>query len=212
MCDYNDVASLEAAAHAAGDDLAAIFAAPLKHDAFVEQAQPSEAYARRAREICDATGALLVMDDVRAGLRIARDCSLVGHRRHDLSTWGKCFANGHPISALLGSDKARKAAAKLLRHRLLLVRRRPHGRGPGRPQACARPTTSNASPPWARHRAPAFRTRRRPWPRPSPERPGDHAPLPLRRRSRPARGFCFGGEMLKRGVCPPGTTCSSARP
>jgi glutamate-1-semialdehyde 2,1-aminomutase len=114
MCDYNDVASLEAAAEVAGDDLAAIFAAPLKHDAFVDQAEPSLAYARRARQICDATGALLVVDDVRAGLRIARDCSWskIGVAP-DLSTWGKCIANGHPISALLGADKARRAAGKL---------------------------------------------------------------------------------------------------
>ena len=114
MCDYNDVASLEAAAAVAGDDLAAIFAAPLKHDAFVDQAQPSLAYARKAREICDATGALLVVDDVRAGLRIARDCSWskIGVAP-DLSTWGKCIANGHPISALLGADVARRAARRL---------------------------------------------------------------------------------------------------
>ncbi|MEO8927076.1 MAG: aminotransferase class III-fold pyridoxal phosphate-dependent enzyme [Caulobacteraceae bacterium] len=114
MCDYNDVATLEAAAAAAGDDLAAIFAAPLKHDAFVDQALPAAAYARRAREICDATRALLVVDDVRAGFRIARDCSwsMVGVAP-DLSTWGKCIANGHPISALLGADKARRAAASV---------------------------------------------------------------------------------------------------
>ena len=99
---------------AAGDDLAAVFAAPIKHDAFVDQVAPDPAYARRARELCDQTGALLVVDDVRAGLRIARDCSwsVVGVQP-DLSTWGKCFANGHPISALLGSDKARKAAASI---------------------------------------------------------------------------------------------------
>jgi glutamate-1-semialdehyde 2,1-aminomutase len=113
-CDYNDVASLEEAAAQAGDDLAAIFAAPLKHDAFIDQALPDPAYARRAREICDATGALLVVDDVRAGFRIARDCSwsAVGVQP-DLSSWGKCIANGHPISALLGSDKARKAAGRI---------------------------------------------------------------------------------------------------
>ncbi|HXV00261.1 MAG TPA: aminotransferase class III-fold pyridoxal phosphate-dependent enzyme [Caulobacteraceae bacterium] len=113
-CDYNDVASLEAAAEAAGDDLAAIFAAPLKHDAFIDQAQPDAAYARRAREICDETGALLVVDDVRAGFRIARDCSwaAVGVQP-DLSSWGKCIANGHAISALLGSEKARKAASRI---------------------------------------------------------------------------------------------------
>lgn len=114
FCDYNDVASLEAAVAAAGEDLAAIFAAPLKHDAFVDQALPNPAYARRARELCDATGALLVVDDVRAGLRIARDCSwsAVGVEP-DLSSWGKCLANGHAISALLGSDKARRAAAAI---------------------------------------------------------------------------------------------------
>ena len=114
MCDYNDVASLEAAAAEAGDDLAAIFAAPVKHDAFIDQALPDPAYARRAREICEATGALLVVDDVRAGLRIARDCSwsAIGVEP-DLSCWGKCIANGHPISALLGSEVARQAATRI---------------------------------------------------------------------------------------------------
>ena len=99
LCDYNDVASLEAAVAEAGDDLAAIFAAPFKHDAFIDQAEPDPAYARKARELCDATGALLIVDDVRAGLRLARDCSWsrIGVKP-DLSTWGKCIANGHPIS------------------------------------------------------------------------------------------------------------------
>ena len=114
FCAYNDIESLEAAAAKAGGDLAAVFAAPFKHDAFIDQAAPDPAYARRARQLCDETGALLVVDDVRAGLRVARDCSwsAVGVRP-DLSTWGKCIANGHPISALLGSDKARGAAASI---------------------------------------------------------------------------------------------------
>jgi glutamate-1-semialdehyde 2,1-aminomutase len=114
FCDYNDVASLEAAVAEAGDDLAAIFAAPFKHDAFIDQSQPNLAYAKRARELADQTGALLIVDDVRAGLRMARDCSwAVLGIEPDLSTWGKCIANGHPISALLGSEKARKAAASI---------------------------------------------------------------------------------------------------
>ncbi len=114
MCVYNDVASLEEAVAQAGDDLAAIFAAPLKHDGFIDQAMPDPAYARRARELCDQTGALLVVDDVRAGFRIARDCSwsTVGVAP-DLSSWGKCFANGHPISALLGANSARKGAGAI---------------------------------------------------------------------------------------------------
>ena len=114
FCDYNDVASLEAAAAQAGDDLAAIFAAPFKHDAFIDQAEPDLAYARLAREICDRTGALLIVDEVRAGLRLSRDLSWsrIGVAP-DLSTWGKCLANGHPISMMLGAEKAKKAATQI---------------------------------------------------------------------------------------------------
>jgi glutamate-1-semialdehyde 2,1-aminomutase len=113
-CIYNDVDSLERAVKEAGDDLAAVFATPFKHDVLIDQAEPDPTYARRARELCDKAGALLVVDDVRAGFKLARDCSwsVVGVRP-DLSAWGKCIANGHPISALLGSDKARDAAAKV---------------------------------------------------------------------------------------------------
>ena len=113
-CVYNDVDSLERAVAEAGGDLAAIFATPFKHDVFIDQAEPNEAYARRARELCDKTGALLVVDDVRAGFKLARDCSwaTVGVEP-DLSAWGKCIANGHPISALLGNEKARKAAGEV---------------------------------------------------------------------------------------------------
>lgn len=112
--EYNNVASLEAAVAAAGDDLAGIFATPFKHDAFTDQALPDPAYARRARELCDQTGAMLIVDDVRGGFRLTRDCSweLIGVRP-DLSAWGKSFANGHPISALLGSDTARDGAASI---------------------------------------------------------------------------------------------------
>ena len=111
---YNDVESLEAAVIAAGNDLAGIIASPFKHDAFVDQKLPDPHYARRAREICDERGALLIIDDVRAGFRLARDCSwsLVGVKP-DLSCWGKSIANGYPISALLGSEKARAAAGSI---------------------------------------------------------------------------------------------------
>lgn len=111
---YNDVESLEAAVKAAGSDLAAIFASPIKHDTFVDQEDPSPEYSRRTRELCDEADALLIVDDVRAGFRLARDCSWsrVGIRP-DLSTWGKAIANGHPISALLGAEKARLAAATI---------------------------------------------------------------------------------------------------
>ena len=112
--EYNDVESLEAAVKAAGSDLAAIFASPIKHDTFIDQELPNPEYARRARELCDEHGALLIVDDVRAGFRLARDCSwALVDVKPDLSTWGKAIANGHPISALLGSDVCRFAAATI---------------------------------------------------------------------------------------------------
>jgi glutamate-1-semialdehyde 2,1-aminomutase len=112
--DYNDAASLAAAVAEAGDDLAGIFATPFKHDAFTAQAELDVAYARRARALCDATEALLIVDDVRGGFRMSRDCSwTLAGVQPDLSSWGKVIANGHPISALLGSEKARQGAASI---------------------------------------------------------------------------------------------------
>lgn len=112
--EYNDVESLEAAVREAGSDLAAIFASPIKHDTFVDQELLNPEYARRARALCDEHGALLIVDDVRAGFRLARDCSWsLVDVKPDLSTWGKAIANGHPISALLGADIARLAAATI---------------------------------------------------------------------------------------------------
>ena len=111
---YNDVASLEAAVADAGDDLAAVFASPFRHDAFIDQEAPEPDYARRARDLCDETGAMLIVDEVRAGFRLARGSSWseLGVQP-DLSAWGKCFANGHPISALLGSDSCREGAGSI---------------------------------------------------------------------------------------------------
>lgn len=111
---YNDIASLEAAVEDAGDDLAAIFVNAFKHDRCADQELPCPEFARRCRELCDRTGALLVVDDIRAGFRLARDCSwsLVGVSP-DLSCWSKAIANGYALSAVLGSNSARKGASRM---------------------------------------------------------------------------------------------------
>ncbi len=124
LCDYNDVASLEAAVAQAGDDLAAIFAAPFKHDAFIDQAVPDPAYARRARELCDQTGALLVVDDVRAGFRIARDCSWssVGVAAGPVEL-GQVLRQRPSDLGPAGLEHGAQGGGRDLRHRLVLVRR-----------------------------------------------------------------------------------------
>ena len=111
---YNDVDSLNAAVAEAGDDFAGIFATPHRHEVVTDQEDLNPAYARAARAACDKADGLLVVDDVRAGFRITRDCSWqAAGVSPDLSSWGKAFANGHPISALLGNDRAKEAAGKI---------------------------------------------------------------------------------------------------
>jgi glutamate-1-semialdehyde 2,1-aminomutase len=112
--EYNDIASLQAAAKAAEGDLAGVLVSPFRHDGFVDQALPTREFAQAVREVCDRGKGLLLMDEVRGGFRLSR----TGSWSHlgvepDLSAWGKCLANGHALSALLGSDVARDAAARV---------------------------------------------------------------------------------------------------
>jgi glutamate-1-semialdehyde 2,1-aminomutase len=111
---YNDAGSLTAAADAVSGDLAGIVVSAFRHDAGYHQELPDPAFARTARAICDAEGAALILDDVRAGLRLSLDASwsLLGIQP-DLSAWGKAIANGEPLAAILGSEPYREAAAAI---------------------------------------------------------------------------------------------------
>lgn len=112
--EYNDLESLEAAFKEHADDVAGVLATPFVHEVFRDQALAEQEFARGARELCDKYGALLILDEVRAGLRLARDCGWEQYGvRPDLSCWGKCIANGYPISAVLGSDSVRKGATEI---------------------------------------------------------------------------------------------------
>ena len=111
---YNDLASARAAADEAGDDLAAIVVSPFKHDAGYDQELVDPAFARGLREICDEAGAALILDDVRCGFRLHLGSSWepVGVDP-DLSAWSKAIANGHPLAAVLGSDRFRTGAGSV---------------------------------------------------------------------------------------------------
>ncbi|WP_191082694.1 aminotransferase class III-fold pyridoxal phosphate-dependent enzyme [Roseococcus microcysteis] len=111
---YNDVASLEAAADAAGDDLAAVIVTAFRHDNVVDQEMPTPEFALAMRRLCDRRGAALILDDVRAGFRLHRGGSWEGLGvRPDLSAWSKAIANGHALAAVTGSDALREAASRV---------------------------------------------------------------------------------------------------
>ena len=112
--DYNDPDSLRQAAAEAKDDLAAILVSAFRHDLGRDHELPTREFAAAARDICDRTGAALIVDDVRAGFRLHMGGSweLVGVRP-DLAAWSKAIANGHALAAVTGSDRFREAASSV---------------------------------------------------------------------------------------------------
>lgn len=110
--DYNDVASLRAAVEEAGDDLAGVILTPHHHDNKAPQASVDPAFAHAARDVCTRAGAVLILDDVRAGFRfdVAGTWEPLGVQP-DLSAFSKAIANGHPLAAVTGTDALRDAAA-----------------------------------------------------------------------------------------------------
>jgi len=112
--DYNDVASLTAAVESVRGDLAAVIVSAFKHDYGKDHEMPTPAFAQAARALCDANGAALIVDDVRAGFRlhIGGSWELVGVRP-DLAAWSKAIANGRALAAVTGNDRFRDGAAKI---------------------------------------------------------------------------------------------------
>lgn len=112
--EYNDLESLNAAVKSVDGDVAAIYATPFRHEVLYDQFFPSIEYAKECRRLADEQEALLVVDEVRTGLRLSRDCSWSDWGVHpDLSCWGKAIGGGYAIAAVLGSDKAREAATNI---------------------------------------------------------------------------------------------------
>jgi glutamate-1-semialdehyde 2,1-aminomutase len=111
---YNDLASVQQAAAEAGDDLAGILVSPFEHNAGYDQELVDPGFARGLRALCDATGAALILDDVRCGFRLHLGSSWepVGVNP-DLSAWSKAIANGHPLAAVLGGEAFRDGAEQV---------------------------------------------------------------------------------------------------
>lgn len=108
--EYNDLESVDAAAQEAGEDLAAVLVSPVRLDAGHDSELPSPDFARDLRALCDRAGAVLILDEVRCGLRL----NLGGSWEHlgvepDLSCWSKALGNGYAIAAVLGTERLREA-------------------------------------------------------------------------------------------------------
>ena len=109
---FNDLASVRAAFDAAEGDAAAVIVSAFRHDVGYDQELPTVEFAQGVRDLCDANGIVLILDDVRGGFRIdmAGSWAPLGVDP-DLSIYCKAIGNGHPISALLGRDHLSEAVA-----------------------------------------------------------------------------------------------------
>jgi glutamate-1-semialdehyde 2,1-aminomutase len=111
---YNDIADFDRAFDGAGSDLAAVMLTPFRHVEGEDQDLVDPLFAQHVRRRCDERAALLILDDVRCGFRLAYGGSwdALGVRV-DLSAWSKAIANGYPLAAVTGTDALRDAASSV---------------------------------------------------------------------------------------------------
>ncbi|MCE2596485.1 glutamate-1-semialdehyde 2,1-aminomutase [Motilimonas cestriensis] len=101
---FNDLASVEALFDQYGDEIACIIVEPVAGN--MNCIPPNADFLSGLRTICDKTGALLIIDEVMTGFRVA----LGGAQAHynvvpDLTTLGKVIGGGMPVGAF-GGKKA----------------------------------------------------------------------------------------------------------
>src|SRR6202000_913305 len=99
----------EALRTAVGPQTAAVLGAPIQGESGV--GRPSDAPLPAARQVCDETGALLILDEIQTG--IGRTGSLWAYEqtpvRPDVITSAKALGNGMPIGACITGPEAAEA-------------------------------------------------------------------------------------------------------
>ena len=101
VCPYNDVDAVAEAVMRYGEGLAAIIVEPVAGNMGV--VPPADGFLEVLRQLCDASGALLIFDEVITGFRIARG----GAQERfgvtpDLTVLGKIVGGGLPLAAFGG--------------------------------------------------------------------------------------------------------------
>jgi glutamate-1-semialdehyde 2,1-aminomutase len=101
VCGYNDVDGVAAAVERYGEGLAAIIVEPVAGN--MGCVPPAPGFLEALRLLCDASGALLIFDEVISGFRVARGGAqeLLGVKP-DLTVLGKIVGGGLPLAAFGG--------------------------------------------------------------------------------------------------------------
>jgi glutamate-1-semialdehyde 2,1-aminomutase len=104
VCRFNDLEDVRATLERHDGEIAAIVVEPIAHNS--PGLLPRPGFLEGLRDLCDATGALLVFDEVITGFRhhIGGYQAICGVMP-DLTTLGKAIANGFPIAAIAGARR-----------------------------------------------------------------------------------------------------------
>jgi glutamate-1-semialdehyde 2,1-aminomutase len=101
---FNDEQITEQIVKKHGKDLAAIFIEPVAHSCGCLLMKPG--FLKFLRDLCDATGCLLIFDEIITGFRHGLEGAGAREGVHaDVAAFGKAIANGFIISALTGRNK-----------------------------------------------------------------------------------------------------------
>jgi glutamate-1-semialdehyde 2,1-aminomutase len=101
VCPYNDLDATAAAVARYGEGLACIIVEPVAGNMGV--VAPAPGFLEGLRSLCDASGALLVFDEVITGFRVARGGAQERYGvRPDLTVLGKIVGGGLPLAAFGG--------------------------------------------------------------------------------------------------------------
>ncbi|MDT8912752.1 aminotransferase class III-fold pyridoxal phosphate-dependent enzyme [Amycolatopsis sp. PS_44_ISF1] len=111
---WNDIPGLDELFGRDGPELAAIMVTPYHHPIPGAAELPDPAWIEALHRHCRRAGTLLVIDDVRAGFRLdLRGSHALFGFRPDLVCFSKGLGNGWPLSALVGAEALRAAAAEI---------------------------------------------------------------------------------------------------
>ncbi len=112
--EWNDPDSLYGMMDALSDQVAAVFVTPYHHPSFAPSQMPEDGFLRKVQMACNQRGSVMILDDIRVGFRLH-----AGGSHHcfgfepDIACYCKAIANGFPISAAVGRDSLKTAAAKV---------------------------------------------------------------------------------------------------
>lgn len=103
-CTFVDYGDLDALAGAVDKDTAGVFVEPIQGEAGV--IIPPDNFLRGIRDICDDTGALMIVDEVQTGMGRTGKWLAVQHTNvtPDIVTLAKGLASGFPIGALVARE------------------------------------------------------------------------------------------------------------